>query len=151
MEQNDLLEILAPESGDSVFTESLASTLQAVRGRRRRRSAVQAAGGLVMAVTALLVLQERVQDLGTPSRSRPPELAAASEVISTISLPPGMIVESSSDSLDWIETSPAESIELLDDDELLSLAPGCIGITRLHGHAGVMLLCDELQRHYRPE
>ena len=148
MKPDPLLDVLEPE--EPVFADSLTRTLRAVRGRRRRRVATRVA----FAVAGLLLVSVSLfwrppgpsvaRVPGQPSWEVANQALLARETVSTEAPPRELYVAESDAVVAWIVTDPGERIELLDDDALLSAAPGCIALTYHGRKAEVVWLCSDL-------
>ena len=151
MKPDPLLDVLEPE--ETVFADSLTRTLRAVRGRRRRRSATRVA--LAVAGVLLVSLSLFWRPPGTsvarvpdqPSWEVANQALLAKETVSTEAVPRELYVAESDAAVAWIVTDPGERIELLDDDALLSAAPGCIALTHQGRAVEVVWLCPDLLAH----
>lgn len=141
--------VLGPD--DSRFASSLSTTLQAARRRRHRRQAAR--GAAVMAILSLVTLTlwrqvvPRQPENPLAETADPTALDAARpafDLVKSTALPASMVLETRPNPAVSFATRPGASVEWIDDDQLLALAPGCLALTRSARGKEFVALCQDL-------
>ena len=141
--------MLGPD--DSRMASSLATTLRAARGRRYLRQGTLAAAVMAVLCVVDLVLWHWIE----PRRPENPVAATAVptvgemarpafDLVESAVLPASMVVETRSNPSVVLATSAGASVEWIDDDQLLALAPGCLALTRFARGTEFVALCEDL-------
>lgn len=142
-------EVLGPD--DSRLASSLSTTLRAARGRRHRRQVTRGIAVMAALSVVALALWRQVE----PRRPENPLAATAGptavdtarpvfDLVESAALPASMVLRTRPDPALSFVTRPGASVEWIDDDQLLALAPGCLALTRSARGTEFVALCQDL-------
>lgn len=144
-----LEEVLGPD--DARLASSLSGTLRAARGRRHLRQGTLAAAVMAVLCLAELLLSHRLEprraasSLAVTTGPTPADTGRpVYDLVDSAALPSSMLLETRPNPAVSFATQPGGTVEWINDDQLLALAPGCLALTRSVRGTEFVALCDDL-------
>ncbi|MBX3732330.1 MAG: hypothetical protein KF791_07015 [Verrucomicrobiae bacterium] len=145
-----LEEVLGPD--DARMASSLSRTLRAARGRRRLRQGTLAAAVMAVLCLADLLLWHRLEprraasSLAVTTGPAPADsVRPVYDLVHSAALPSSLVLETRPNpAAVSLATQPGATVEWINDDQLLALAPGCLALTRSVRGTEFVALCDDL-------
>ena len=144
-----LEEVLGPD--DARLASSLSRTLRAARGRRHLRQGTLAAAVMAVLCLADLLLWHRLEPRRAASSlavtagpTAADTVRPVYDLVESAAIPASMVLETRPNPAVSFATRPGATVEWIDDDQLLALAPGCLALTRSARGMEFVALCQDL-------